>query len=154
MIVINGTVSDRTKQQLANGEAHPTARKHGNLIIAGSNSAIDGRRVVFVVEGDESFTIQAANNTLYYKNSDFVNVPHGDIVYASCTHFKWGDGAIIADMADGEFIFNYTKASGIGTGNVSFKNDALFTSASVGKAWFREQYENGTPVVVTVYVKE
>ena len=154
MIVINGFVSDKVKQRLLEGETHPTARRHGNLILAGGNYAVDGRKVVFVVTGDEAFTIQTANNTLYYKNSDCVNVPHGDVIYATCTHFKWGNGAVIADMKDGEFILNYTKSTGIGTGNVSFKNDSLFTSTSEGKAWFKEQYENGTPVVVVAYIKE
>lgn len=108
----------------------------------------------FTVTGDESFNFQAANNTVYYKNSDFVNVQHENIVYAYCTHFDWGDGAVIADMKDGEFIFNYTKASGIGTGNISFKNDALFTSTSGAKAWFKEQADNGKPVTIICYIKE
>ena len=111
-------------------------------------------KTVFTVTGDESFNFQVANNTVYYKNNQFTNVPHDNIVYAECTHFEWGDGAVIADMKDGQFIFNYTKSSGIGTGNISFKRDDLFTSASVAKDWFRAQAANGTPVIITVYVKK
>ena len=124
------------------------------LIQNQANPFSDCTMYKFTITGDETFNFQAANNTVYYKNNDFASVPHDNIVYASCTHFKWGNGAVIADMADGEFIFNYTKASGIGTGNISFKNDSLFTSASVAKAWFKEQVENGTPVTITCYVKK
>lgn len=154
MIVINGTVSDRVKQQLLDGKPHPTARRHGNIIIAGSNSAVDGNRMEIVLTGSEAFTFQSSDNTVYYKNSDFINVPHANIVYAYCTHFKWDDGAIIADLDDGCFLFNYTKATGIGTGNVSFKRKDLFTSLSVAKAWLKEQYDKGTPVTVVAYIKE
>lgn len=154
MIVINGTVSDEVKEHLRSGCSHPVAHRHGNLILAGRPTKILGKAVDIIIKGTETFTFQAANNTLYYKNSDFVSIPHDDIVFASCTHFKWGDGGVIADMKDGEFIFNYTKSSGIGTGNISFKNDALFTSASAAKEWFKAQYDKGDPVIVTAYVKE
>lgn len=107
-----------------------------------------------VITGNETFNFQAANNTVYYKNNDFVNISHGNIVYASCTHFEWGSGAVIADMKDGEFIFNYTKSTGVGTGNISFKKDDLFTSSSVAKAYFQEQVAKGTPVTITVFVKK
>lgn len=110
-------------------------------------------KTVLTITGEEPFTFQSANNTVYYKNSDFINVPHENIVYAHCTHFEWGSGAVIADMKDGQFIFNYTKSSGIGTGNVSFKRDDLFTGTSAAKEWFKAQAENGTPVTITVYVK-
>ncbi len=107
-----------------------------------------------VVTGNESFNFQAADSTVYYKNSALANVPHENIVYAECTHLKWGSGAVIAQMNDKEFIFNYTAATGIGTGNTSFKDEDLFTSANAAKEWFKAQAENGTPVTITVYVKE
>ena len=118
-----------------------------------SNPYSDCTRVQFTVTGEESFNFQAANNTVYYKNSDFVSIPHDNIVFATCTHFKWGSGDVISSMNDGEFIFNYTKATGIGTGNVSFKRNDIFDSAASAKAWFREQTANGTPVTITVYIK-
>lgn len=37
MIVINGFVSDKIKQDLLAGKTHPAARRHANLIIAGGN---------------------------------------------------------------------------------------------------------------------
>ena len=154
MIVVNGTVSEDLRKDLKAGKMHPVARRHGNLTIAGGNFNYEGNRVEIVITGTESFTFQSANNTLYYKNSDFVNIPHDSITYAYCTHFSWGNGGVIADMKDGEFIFNYTKSSGIGTGNVSFKNDAIFTSLAEGKNWFKAQYDNGTPVTVVAYIKE
>ena len=154
MIVINGNVPDEIRKHLRNGGSKHPHRQHGNLVIAGGKHKGEGKKVVFVVTGDESFTFQSANNTLYYKFSDFVNVPHDDVLYATCTHFKWGSGAVIADMADGEFILNYTKSSGVGTGNVSFKNDKLFTSNATGKEWLRQQYAKGTPVTVVAYIKE
>ena len=110
-------------------------------------------KYTIVVTGDETFNFQSANNTVYYKNNDFINIPHDAIVYATCTHFTWGSGAVIADMKDGQFIFNYTKSTGIGTGNISFKKDDLFTSASDAKTWLKEQVTNGTPVTITVYIK-
>ena len=158
MIVINGTVPDELKQHLMSGGSHHVARKHGNLIIGCGNEPAKAeatcKKVVFVVTGEEAFTFQAANNAVYHKYTNYVNIPHNDVVYAVCTHFKWGNGAVIADMKDGEFILNYTKSSGIGTGNVTFKYDALFTSASEAKAWLKEQYAKGTPVTVIAYVKE
>ena len=156
MIVINGTIPEEIKQHMLKGGCYSPSRRHGNLIVAGGhftcgdNSTV---KKVFTVTGEESFTFQSANNTMYHKYADFVNIPHGDLVFATCTHFNWGSGAVIADMADGDFILNYTKSSGIGTGNVSFRNDSLFKSASEAKAWFKEQYAKGTPVVVVVYVK-
>lgn len=107
-----------------------------------------------VITGNETFNFQAADNTVYYKNSDFVNVPHKNIVFASCTHFEWDDGAVIADLDDGKFLFNYTKSTGIGTGNISFKRNDLFTSSSAAKEWFKEQADSGKPVTITVYVKK
>lgn len=120
-------------------------------IIANIGTAV--RTHQFIVTGDESFNFQAANNTVYYKNSTFASLSKNNFIHATCTHFKWGNGAVIADMKDGQFIFNYTVSSGLTTGNVSFKNDELFTSASVAKAWFKEQAENGTPVIVTCFIK-
>ena len=105
------------------------------------------------ITGNETFNFQAANNTVYYKNSKYVSVPHENIVYASCTHFSWGDGDVIANMEDGEFIFNYTKATGMGTGNISFKKNDIFTSAAAAKAWFVEQADKGTPVTISCWVK-
>ncbi len=158
MIVINGTVSEEIKKHLLAGGTCPPHRRHGNLVIAGGSytggTDVPCKKIVFVVTGDEAFTFQAANNAMYHKYTDYINIPHGDVVYATCTHFTWGSGAVIADMKDGEFILNYTKATGIGTGNVTFKNDTLFTSAADAKAWFKEQYAKGTPVTVVAYVKE
>lgn len=127
---------------------------NSTLIQNQSNPYSDCTMFKIIITGDEPFTFQSANNTLYYKNSDFINIPHDNIVYASCTHFAWGNGAVIADMKDGQFIFNYTKSSGIGTGNISFKRDDLFDNTTNGKTWFREQYANGTPVTITAYVKK
>ena len=124
------------------------------LVQGGYNPYPDCTKYTIVVTGEETFNFQAANNTMYYKNSDFISVPHDNIVFASCTHFNWGSDDVISTMKDGEFIFNYTQASGIGTGNVSFKNDTLFTDSSTAKAWFREQAANGTPVTITAYVKK
>ena len=153
MIVVNGFVCEELKQHLMAGGTHPVARRHGNMIVAGGIFP-SCKTIEITITGNESFTIQAANNTVYYKNSDFVNVPHDKIVCAHCTHFNWGEGAVIGDMKDGEFIFNYTKATGIGTGNVSFKINALFDSTSNAKAWFKEQVEKGTPVTIVAYIKE
>ena len=118
-----------------------------------ANPFADCTMYSIVITGDEAFNFQAANNTVYYKNSQFTNIPHDNIVYASCTHFKWGSGDVIANMSDGEFIFNYTKASGVGTGNISFKRNDLFDSATTAKNWFKEQVANGTPVTITCYIK-
>lgn len=153
MIVINGSVTDEVKQLLLSGGSHCVARRHANLIIAGG-CYTGCKKIEFVVTGDETFNFQTANHTAYFKYSPAVNIPHDDIVCASCTHFKWGSGAVIGDMNDGEFIFNYTKSSGIGTGNVSFRNNTLFNSTSDAKAWFEEQVGNGTPVTITAYIKE
>ena len=120
-------------------------------IIANIGTAVQAHQ--FIVTGNETFNYQAADKTVYYKNSDFTNVPHNSIIHAHCTHFKWDDGAVIADLNDGCFLFNYTKSSGIGTGNISFRRDDLFTSSSVAKEWFKEQAANGTPVIVTCYIK-
>ena len=157
MIVINGCIPDEIKQHLLKGGSHPPQRRHGNVIVAGGNcfvpTGVAVKKVVFTATGDESWTFQTANNTLYHKFSEYVNVPHSDLVYAVCTHFSWGKGAIIGDMNDKEFILNYTASTGNGTGNVSFQDRNLFTSAAVAKAWFKEQYENGTPVTVVAYFK-
>lgn len=127
---------------------------NATIVQGGSNPYSDCTVYTIVITGDETFNFQTANNTVYYKNSDFINIPHDSIVYARCTRFAWGNGAVIADMTDGQFIFNYTKSSGIGTGNISFKNDTLFTSATAAKDWFREQVAKGTPVTITAYVKQ
>lgn len=154
MIVINGSVTEEVKQRLKEGKCHPVARRHADLIIAGCCYA-GCRKLEIIVTGTETITYRGEYNLIYYKNNDMINIPHDDIVCATCTHgFKWGAGDVVATVQDKEFIFNYTKASGIGTGNTSFRDDALFTSSADSKAWLKEQYENGTPVTITVYIKE
>jgi hypothetical protein len=109
-------------------------------------------KIQFTVTGDESFTFSSANKALYFMNADLTNVHKEDIISATCSHFKFGSGNVLADMNDGEFIFNVTVATGLATGNVSFKKSDVFTSRDAGVAWFKEQYANGTPVIVTVYL--
>ena len=161
MIVINGTVSDEIKQQLKAGKTHPVARRHANLIIAGGILTESGGvdepehsvKIQFTVTGDEVLTFSSSNKALYFMRADLTNVHKEDIISATCSHFKFGSGNVLADMNDGEFIFNVTVATGLATGNVSFKKSDVFTSRDAGVAWFKQQYANGTPVVVTVYLR-
>lgn len=111
------------------------------------------KRLEFIVTGTEAMTFRSELNLVYYKNSDLANIPHKDIIHATCTHFDWGDGSVVAEVNDGEFIFNYTVSSGVGTGNVSLRNDKLFTSSSEAKNWFKEQVANGTPVTIVAYIR-
>lgn len=114
----------------------------------------DATMVQFIVTGDENFTYNSANKAVYFKHDDVALKTREQIVDATCTHFTYGAGNVLAEMNDGEFIFNITVADGLTTGNVSFKNSKVFTSKSSAVAWFKEQVANGTPVTVTCYIKE
>lgn len=159
MIVINGTVSDDIKQQLKAGKTHPVARRHANLIIAGGilteSGGVDepehSYKIQFTVTGNESFTYSSNSKAVYFMNNDLKYLSKDEIVLATCTHFTYGDGGVLADMNEGEFIFNVDSAMGATTGNVSFKDTSVLTSKDASIAWFKQQYANGTPVVVTVY---
>ena len=153
MIVINGSVTEELKEHLLAGGTHPVARIHGNLIIAGGN--FTGRREVEIkITGDETFTFSSSSKAVYFMNPAFANLTREDIISVECTHFTYGSGNVLAEMNDGEFIFNITTATGLTTGNVSFKNSGIFTSLGEATAWFKAQYEKGTPVIVTAYIKD
>lgn len=109
--------------------------------------------IPIVITGDEPFTFSSTNKALYFMESRLSNLTREDIAFAHCTHFTYGSGNVLADMNDGEFIFNITVATGLTTGNVSFKKTDTFTSLENGKAWFKKQYEKGTPVTVTAYIR-
>lgn len=160
MIVINGTVSDEIKQQLKAGKTHPVARRHANLIIAGGIFTESGGvdepehsvKIQFTVTGDEAFNFSSTSKAAYYMNNEASFIYPDEIVLATCTHFNFGTGSVLADMNDGEFILNIDSAMGCTTGNVSFKKTDVLTSKDASIAWFKQQYANGTPVVVTVYL--
>ena len=108
-----------------------------------------------VVDGTESMTFSAANNAVYFMKSDIAGKNKEYFINPGCTHFTYGDGNVLAQMNDGEFIFNMSSASGnVASGNISFKNVSAFTSLANAVAWFNEQAANGTPVTITYYVKE
>ena len=123
-------------------------------IFINRESENDAIWIQFIVTGDEAFTFNSANKAVYFKNEDFALKTREQLVNATCTHFTYGAGNVLAEMNDGEFIFNFTTSTGLTTGNVSFKNSAVFTSKEKAVAWFKEQYANGTPVTVTCYIKE
>ena len=106
--------------------------------------------VKLVITGDESFTFSSANNAVYFKYNNIANIEKSNIFNCSCTHFNYGSGSVLANMSNGEFIFNMSSASGtITSGNVSFKDTMRFTSLAKAVEWFKEQYNNGTPVTIT-----
>lgn len=122
-----------------------------DAIIGGLDSGVQVVR--FTVTGDEAFTFSASSKAAYFMNSAMANVERAAIT-AECTHFTFGSGNVLADMKDGEFIFNVTAATGLTTGNVSFKKDSVFADKTSAAAWFKAQYENGTPVIVTAYIRK
>lgn len=156
MIVVNGTVSDELKAKLKTGKTDTVAHRFGNLIVAGYCGAVDAKRISFVVTGNESFTYSSTSKAVYFMSDEMINVPKDNILSASCTHFKYGEGNTLSAMNEGEFIFNASTSGGIAiaTGNVSFKNTANLTSKDASVAWFKSQVSKGTPVTVTVYLKE
>lgn len=109
-------------------------------------------KIQFTVTGNEEFSYSSGNKAVYFMNNDIAWVFKGDILEATCTHFTYGSGDVLADMNDGEFIFNVSSGMNTTTGNVSFKKVDIFTSKDKAVAWFKEQYANGTPVVVTAYI--
>lgn len=124
------------------------------VLIQQSDNNDDPKKITFVITGDETFTFSSANSAMYFMNTDMSNVMKSDIISAECTHFTYGSGNVLAEMKDDEFIFNITAATGLTTGNVSFKKTGTFTSKDTGIAWFKEQYAKGTPVTITVNVKQ
>lgn len=157
MIVVNGFVSDEVKEKLLAGGTDEVARRHGNLIIAGGFGGMDtGGVKTLTITGNESFTFSSGNKTVYFMYSGLTNVMREDIINVSCTHFAYGDGIVLADMNNGEFIFNCSSTSegARATGNISFKDTTNFTSKDAAAAWFKAQYANGTPVTITYEVCE
>jgi hypothetical protein len=126
-------------------------RTYLEAIIEGLDADDGSLKIQFTVTGDEAFSYSANSKAVYFMNNDVAWVFKDDIIKATCTHFTFGTGEVLADMKDGEFIFNISSGLGTTTGNVSFRKDSVFTSKDKAVAWFKEQYANGTPVVVTAY---
>ena len=129
-------------------------RTYLEAIIEGLDADDGSLKIRFTVTGDEAFTYSSANKALYFMNADLTWLYKDEIILATCTHFTYGAGDVLAQMNDGEFIFNVDSGLGFTTGNVSFKNSTIFTSKDAGVAWFKQQYANGTPVVVTVHIAQ
>lgn len=107
-----------------------------------------------VITGTESFTFNAANYAVYFRRSEIASKEKSEIIAPTCTHFKYGKGNVLANMNNGEFIFNTNSATSTTcSGNVSFKDTERFTSLDAATKWFKEQYANGTPVTITYYLK-
>lgn len=138
---------------LVSSDGYVLTDKNGVYLIP-KDGGDDVTLVQFTVTGNEEFTFNSSNKAVYFKNNDVALKTKAQIINATCTHFAYGAGNVLAEMNDGEFIFNVTVGDGLTTGNVSFKNSTVFTSKEKAVAWFKEQYANGTPVTVTCYIKE
>ena len=138
---------------LVSADGYVLTDKNGLYLIP-KEGGNDATPVQIIVTGDEAFSFSSANKAVYFMNEDVALKNREQIVNATCTHFTYGAGNVLAEMNDGEFIFNITAADGLTTGNVSFKNSKVFTSKANAAAWFKEQLANGTPVTITCYIKE
>ena len=115
---------------------------------------IDGYdKIHFIVTGNEQFNFNTSYNVAYFVQSTIANVKKTNIISVVCTHFTYGDSKTILTINDGEFSFA-TSQAGVTIGQVLFKNTSAFTSRDEAIAWFKEQYANGTPVTITVYIKQ
>lgn len=123
----------------------------GTFLGAIAGDVANARKIEFSVTGDEEFTFSSTSKAVYFMHSELAGTEKANVISATCTHFTFGSGSVLAEMNDGDFIFNVSN--GVLTGNVSFKNTGVLTSKAAAVEWFKAQRANGTPVVVTCYVK-